>query len=75
MFNILKPLVVSPFVSQTLHPFLSHESRDDLAELKTLLESGKVTPAVDRTYPLDAAAEAMTYLAKGHARGKVVVTT
>jgi NADPH:quinone reductase-like Zn-dependent oxidoreductase len=38
------------------------------------MESGKVTPVIDRTYKLSEAAEALRYLERGHARGKVVVT-
>jgi len=39
-----------------------------------LLESGKVTPVIDRTYPLIDALDAVSYLGEGHARGKIVVT-
>jgi NADPH:quinone reductase-like Zn-dependent oxidoreductase len=49
-------------------------SQDDLQILKGLLEAGKVTPAIDRTYPLIETSEAMGYLAEGHARGKIVIT-
>ncbi len=48
--------------------------KDDLELLKELIEEGKLTPVVDRTYPLDAAPEAIRYLEAGHVRGKVVVT-
>jgi NADPH:quinone reductase-like Zn-dependent oxidoreductase len=41
--------------------------------LKTLLEAGKVTPVIDRTYPLSEVPEAIRYLEEGHARGKVVI--
>jgi NADPH:quinone reductase-like Zn-dependent oxidoreductase len=43
--------------------------------LKELLEAGKITPAIDRTYPLSNAADAFRHLGTGHARGKVVITT
>lgn len=46
----------------------------DMAVLGDLLETGKMVAAIDRTYPLDRAAEAMRYLGTGHARAKVVVT-
>jgi len=39
-----------------------------------LIEAGKLTPVIDKTYPLSETAEAMRYLEEGHARGKVVVT-
>jgi NADPH:quinone reductase-like Zn-dependent oxidoreductase len=49
-------------------------SQKDLNILKGLLEAGKVVPSIDRRYPLREAAEALRYLGKGHARGKVVIT-
>ncbi|MDX6316026.1 MAG: hypothetical protein QOF44_5490 [Streptomyces sp.] len=70
----IKLLLLSPFVSQKLAPFLTGESRDDLAVLHELLESAKVTPVIDRTYELSDVADAIRYLDEGHARGKVVVT-
>ncbi|TYB50104.1 NAD(P)-dependent alcohol dehydrogenase [Nonomuraea sp. PA05] len=54
--------------------FLSRNSREDLALVGEFVESGEVTPVIDRTYSLDDAAEAVRYLEQGHARGKVVVT-
>jgi NADPH:quinone reductase-like Zn-dependent oxidoreductase len=48
--------------------------KKDLVVIKELLEVGKVVPVIDRCYPLNEAAEAMRYLEKGHARGKVVIT-
>jgi NADPH:quinone reductase-like Zn-dependent oxidoreductase len=42
--------------------------------LKELIESGKVAPVIDRTYPLSQVPEAIRYLEEGHARGKVVIT-
>lgn len=49
-------------------------SKDDLIMLGDLVESGKLKPVIERTYKLSDAAEAMRYLAEGHARGKLVVT-
>jgi NADPH:quinone reductase-like Zn-dependent oxidoreductase len=46
----------------------------DLVVLKELLEAGKIAPVIDRSYPLREAAEALRYLGKGHARGKIVIT-
>jgi NADPH:quinone reductase-like Zn-dependent oxidoreductase len=66
--------VLSPVVSQRMAFFLAHQNRDDLAVLRDLLQAGKVAPVIDRTYPLTDAAEAIRYLEKGHARGKVVIT-
>jgi len=45
-----------------------------LVFLKELLEVGKVVPVIDRRYPLGETAEALRYLEKGHAQGKVVIT-
>ena len=70
----VQALVVSPFVRQRLRPFASADKREDLVALKELIESGAVTPVIDRTYPMAEIAEAMTYYGAGHARGKVVIT-
>jgi NADPH:quinone reductase-like Zn-dependent oxidoreductase len=53
--------------------FLCSENGADLLVLRELIESGAVTPVVDRTYPLRETAAAIRYLRDGHARGKVVV--
>ena len=54
--------------------FLTKVTRKDLDFMKDLLESGKVVPVVDRRYRLSEAADALGYLAEGHARGKIVLT-
>jgi len=66
--------MLSPFVSQKLGTFVSAPSHEDLLVLKELIESGKVTPVIDRTYPLAEVPEAMRYLQEGHAKGKVLIT-
>jgi len=48
-------------------------NQKDLAFIKELLESGKVVPVIEKCYPLNEVSSAMQYVAKGHARGKVVV--
>ena len=68
-----KARLLSPFVGQRLLPFLTRWSRQDLQVVKDLIEAGKVTPVIDRTYPLTEASEAMRYLEVGHARGKIVI--
>jgi NADPH:quinone reductase-like Zn-dependent oxidoreductase len=65
--------LLSPLVSQKLGTFIASENGDDLMVLRDLIEAGKVSPAVDRTYPLSEAAAAIRYLRDGHARGKVVI--
>ncbi len=67
-------LVLSPFVRHRLRTFISMERKADLLSLKELIEAGKVTPVIDRTYPLAEAPKAIRYLEEGHARGKVVIT-
>jgi NADPH:quinone reductase-like Zn-dependent oxidoreductase len=71
---LLKPLLLSPFVSQNLVPFIASITREDLVVLKDLIEAGKVTPVIDRCYTLAEVPEAIRYLEEGHARGKVVIT-
>jgi NADPH:quinone reductase-like Zn-dependent oxidoreductase len=53
--------------------FTAETKQEDLITLKEMLEAGKVTPVIDRTYPLSETAEAMRYLGQGHARGKIVI--
>jgi NADPH:quinone reductase-like Zn-dependent oxidoreductase len=72
--RIIKAVVLSPFVSQRLGPFEAKPSKEDLQVLKELIEAGKVSPVIDRTYPLSETPEAIRYLEEGHARGKVVIT-
>jgi NADPH:quinone reductase-like Zn-dependent oxidoreductase len=61
--------------SQRVVPlFMAKLSKEDLVVLQGLLESGKLKPVIDRTYPLSETSEAIRYLEEGHARGKVVIT-
>ena len=71
--QILRAPLLSLFVGQTLRPLMAKERQEDLLTLKELIEAGKVTPVIDRTYPLNEAAAAIRYLHEGRARGKVVV--
>jgi NADPH:quinone reductase-like Zn-dependent oxidoreductase len=72
--RILAAVALSPFLRQRLRPFVIFVGKDDLTALVELIEAGKVTPVIGRTYPLDEAPEAIRYLEQGHARGKVVIT-
>ncbi len=72
--RIVRARVLSAFTRQRLRPFASVESHEDLLALADLLASGQVTPVIDRTYPLDEAADALRYVGAGHTRGKVVIT-
>jgi NADPH:quinone reductase-like Zn-dependent oxidoreductase len=71
---ILRAPAMSAFSRQRLRPLVSKERSEDLLVLKELIEAGKVTPVIDRTYPLGEAPEAIRYLEAGHARGKIVIT-
>jgi len=70
----IRALMLSPFLGQKLGTFISKENHEDMLVLKKLIEAGKVTPVIDRTYPLSEAPQAIRYLEQGHARGKVVIT-
>jgi NADPH:quinone reductase-like Zn-dependent oxidoreductase len=70
----LRALLLSRFIGQTLRTFVNSENHEDLIVLTGLIESGKVTPVIDRRYPLAEAPKAIRYLLEGHARGKVVIT-
>ena len=73
MARPIKALLVSPFVSQKFGMLFAQLNHDDLAFLADLMQSGKVTPVIDRTYKLGDLPDAIRYLEQGHARGKVVV--
>ena len=66
--------VSSLFVSQQGRPFVSLPNKEDLATLKELAEDEKVTPVIDRTYPLSETPEAIGHVGEGHAQGKTIVT-
>jgi NADPH:quinone reductase-like Zn-dependent oxidoreductase len=67
-------LLMSPFISQKMGMMMAELNKEDLTILGDLMQSGKVKPVIDRTYPLSQIAEAMRYLEAGHARGKVIIT-
>lgn len=69
----LKAMVIAWFVDQDMAFFLSQASTTDVEALARLMEEGRVTPVVDRSYPLAEVADAMRYLEAGRARGKVIV--
>jgi NADPH:quinone reductase-like Zn-dependent oxidoreductase len=76
--RILQALTMGPLLSliarKKMGFFLANINQKDLIFLKDLLEAGKIAPVIDRRYPLSDAAEALRYLAEGHAQGKVVLT-
>ena len=69
----IKALLLTPFVSQRFEPFLAAFNPQDLRTLGELMQAGKLTPVIDRQYPLAEIPEAMRYVEAGHAHGKVVL--
>jgi NADPH:quinone reductase-like Zn-dependent oxidoreductase len=78
LFQVFEAFTVAPVLSRMGRKkmcfFLAKVNRKELDFLKDLLESGKVVPVIDRRYRLSETAEALRYLAEGHAQGKIVLT-
>ena len=72
--RMFKMFVTSVVGSQKMVSMLARQTKEDLVVLQEMLESGEVTPVIDRTYPLSETPEALRYLGEGHVRGKVVIT-
>ena len=72
--GLLRAVAANAFVSQRLRPLPSRQNREELLAVTGLIEDGKLTPVVDRTYPLADTAEGLRYVEQGQARGKAVVT-
>jgi NADPH:quinone reductase-like Zn-dependent oxidoreductase len=72
--GIVRAVVGNALVSQRLRPLPSRQNREELLAVTGLIEDGKLTPVVDRTYPLADTVEGLRPVEQGHARGKVVVT-
>lgn len=65
----MSPLRSSAKASRKVIFFIAKSNKEDLVVLQELLEAGRVTPVVERSYPLSEAADALRYLGEGHARG------
>lgn len=74
LVRLAMPLVLSPFTHQHLRRYFSTANHDDLMVLKDLIESGKLMPVIDKTYPLRDVSAAIRYVETGHARGKTVIS-
>jgi NADPH:quinone reductase-like Zn-dependent oxidoreductase len=72
--GLLRAPLVSLFVGQRLRALPTKVTQGDLLTLTELIEAGTLTPVIDRTYPLIEAPDAISYLEKGHASGKIVIT-
>lgn len=75
LLGILRALAAAPFVSQEFVFYIAQINKPDLEFLSDLMESGKVTPVIDRQYKVSEAREALRYLEQGRVRGKVVLVT
>jgi len=69
----IKEFFYSPFVTQRFVMLLASVDKKDLGILKDLLQTGKIRPVLDKTYPLSETPAAMRYLEAGHAHGKVII--
>ena len=72
--RLISAKVSFAFVSQRLATFIVSPNQENLVVLTGLIETGKVTPVIDRAYRLSEAGQALDHVGGGHARGKVVVT-
>jgi NADPH:quinone reductase-like Zn-dependent oxidoreductase len=72
--RIVRMAAISPFISHRIKFFVASANRRDLQTLADLMQTGAVTPVIDRCYPISEATEAMRYLESGRARGKIIVT-
>jgi NADPH:quinone reductase-like Zn-dependent oxidoreductase len=74
MSRPIKAKLMSPFIDQKIGMMMAEGNKDDLTILADLMQSGKVTPVIDRTYPLSEIREAVRYVETGRARAKVIIT-
>ncbi|MFJ6080345.1 NAD(P)-dependent alcohol dehydrogenase [Streptomyces sp. NPDC092369] len=74
MVLFIKGRLTAPFVRQRLRELPAKQSKANLAELRRLAEAGKLSPVVERTYPLSEVPEAMRHMEVEHARSKIVIT-
>jgi NADPH:quinone reductase-like Zn-dependent oxidoreductase len=74
MTYVLKAFLLAPLMRQQEKPLTTTPNGKDLAALAEMIEAGKITPVIDRTYPFAEIPAALGYAAEGHVRGKVVIT-
>jgi NADPH:quinone reductase-like Zn-dependent oxidoreductase len=74
MGYVIQALVLSLFMRQHGSSFVTNPNHEDLVVLKEFIEDGKITPVIDKTFPLSETPEAFRYLVEEHARGKVVIS-
>ncbi|HMP42601.1 MAG TPA: NAD(P)-dependent alcohol dehydrogenase, partial [Roseiflexaceae bacterium] len=77
MSQMFEAMLLGPWLArkgnQTMGNLLAKPNQQDLIVMKELIEAGKVTPVIDRSYALHDVADAIRYLEQGHSRGKVVI--
>jgi NADPH:quinone reductase-like Zn-dependent oxidoreductase len=73
MVRPIKAKLMSPFISQKIGMMMAQGNPDDLKLIADLMQAGKVTTVIDRTYPLSEIREAVRYVEAGRARGKVII--
>lgn len=78
MKQLFQTLILGPIKSRaggkTVKDFTARASQADLHFLNEMIEAGKITPIIETCYPLEETADAMRYLEKGHAKGKIIIT-
>ena len=57
-----------------MRPLVKEATQEDMAMMKDLAEAGKMTPVIDKVYPLDQAPDAIAHVGEGHSQGKTLVT-
>jgi NADPH:quinone reductase-like Zn-dependent oxidoreductase len=72
--RVIAAFLISPFIDQEMGFFIATLNKADMTFLGDLMKAGKMTPVIDRQYPFNEVAAAITYLEQGRARGKVVIT-
>ena len=74
LINPIKILFISPFIDEHYVMLLADMTQADLTIIGDLMKTGKVTPVIDKRFPLSETVAAMRYLEQGHARGKIIIT-
>jgi NADPH:quinone reductase-like Zn-dependent oxidoreductase len=72
--NIFTARALSSFTDQKFAQYRTKSSKQDLRLLADLIQTGRITPVIDRRYKLGETSEALRYLNEGHARGKIIIT-
>jgi NADPH:quinone reductase-like Zn-dependent oxidoreductase len=72
--RLLKAFAWPPFLRQKFKFLIANINRDDLTTLCELIKAGRLTPMIDRRYPLTQTADAIAYVEEGHARAKVIIS-